>query len=331
VDISGKFDTRLQSIFLRIGTQVVPKACLVLNSTFTRCLVSSNADTSIKFELSYNMIEWYSTVTNFTFLPCEPGYGTSSYSEPCQICPLGQFKASRSITTCDKCPMNTYSDKLGSTNCTACPSKMKSPGKTTGLTSVDQCVCVENTMVHPTHGMCVDCPIGAICNPENVTLPRSQEGWWFSKENITIFYLCHPKVRCLPDTPDNCTEGYEGLRCGTCADGFYKSKLVCKKCNNREITALSLVLAAFLATLIMIIAGLFIFVTSTKMSQMTSISITFGYWQIISTFTAIDLKWPGAVEGTLSAASATNFNVIFLYLTISLIFSHLSVFSESLD
>jgi hypothetical protein len=330
VNISGKFDTRYKEFYLRIGTVLVPEPCIILNSSFVSCKLISYADTSIKFDLSYNRIDWYPTTNNFTFVPCSVGFGTSSYQDPCLPCPLGQYKPSRGIAICTDCPVNTFSNQLGSTNCTSCPVNMKSPRVKTGLKSAEECVCVNNTMVHPTHGLCVPCPAGAICGPENVTFPLSQEGWWFSRENITIFYQCNPRIRCLPDSPDNCTEGYEGLRCGRCADGFYKSKLVCKKCNDRAITSLTLVAAIIVAFLVMIVAAFFVVITSTKISQMTSISITFGYWQIISTFSALDLNWPTAVDGTLSAASATNFNVISILFNSSLTFWPLNVFSELL-
>eukprot|EP01080_Neovahlkampfia_damariscottae_P003708 gene3708-6597_t len=250
--VTGNFDTRFESMFLRVASVTAIDTCKILNSTALECRVIAHADSSEKFELSYNRIEWYATASNFTYLPCEPGYGTSSYSEPCSLCQPGQFKASRDIEVCTNCPANTYSENYGSTNCTSCPNKMKSPGTTTGLKSSSQCVCVNNTMVHPTTGICVDCPTGAICSPENVTFPKSQKGWWFSRENITIFYQCNPTERCLPDSPDNCTIGYEGLRCGRCADGYYKSKLVCKECNERAITFITLAAAICIAIMIII-------------------------------------------------------------------------------
>eukprot|EP01080_Neovahlkampfia_damariscottae_P007654 gene7654-11974_t len=241
--ITGSFDTRFSEIYMRIGSVKVDQPCKIINSTAVRCGVIANADVSIAFDLSYNRIDWYPTTSNFTFIPCIRGYGTSSYQEACEPCPLGQFKSNNGIEVCTDCPVDTYTDKIGSINCTSCPDKMKSPGSTTGLTSVDQCVCVNNSMVHPITKVCIDCPQGAICNPENVTLPKSQKGWWFSKVDVTIFYQCYPIERCLPDNADNCTVGYTDLRCGRCADGYYKSKLVCKKCNDSGITALLLIAA----------------------------------------------------------------------------------------
>jgi hypothetical protein len=167
-------------------------------------------------------------------------------------------------------------------------------------------------MVHPTHGLCVPCPTGGICGPENITLPISQDGWWFSRENITIFYQCFPSSRSINGgVPDNCTLGYEGLRCGRCIEGYYRSKLICKKCNDRAITALTLILAVFFFIFVLIIVCIIFIITSTTVSQLTSYSITFGYWQILSTFTNLDINWPTFVDGTLSAAEASNFNVTF--------------------
>jgi hypothetical protein len=312
VSISGKFDTRYKEMYLRIGTVLVSDPCIVLNSSFISCKLISNADTSIKFDLSYNRIDWYPTMNNFTFIPCAAGFGTSSYGDPCLPCPLGQFKPSKGIATCTNCPVNTFSNQLGSTNCTSCPLNMKSPGVKKGLKSATECVCVNNTMVHPTTGLCITCPIGAICSPENVTLPISQEGWWFSRENITIFYQCFPISRCINGgAPDNCTLGYEGLRCGRCIEGFYRSKLTCKRCNDKEITALTLLIAIFVVILVLIVVCVIFVITSTTVSQLTSYSIIFGYWRILSTFTNLDINWPSFVDGTLSAADASNFNVIF--------------------
>jgi hypothetical protein len=312
VIIRGNYDTRFSQIFMKIGTVLVSDACSILNSSFVQCKLIANVDASVKFDLTYNGLDWYSTSSNFTFLPCPAGFGTSSYEDPCIPCPLGQYKASKGIATCTSCPVNTFSNQIGSTNCTSCPFNMKSPGTTTGLKSASECVCVNNTMVHPTHGMCVNCPVGAICSPENVSFPISQSGWWFSRENITIFYQCLPASRCLPFSPDNCTEGYEGLRCGKCADGYFKSKLVCKKCNDRVITAITLVIAIVVVVAIILFVAVFFVITSTKISQFASYSITFGYWQIISTFTTLDINWPAVVDVTLSGAQASNFNFDFL-------------------
>jgi hypothetical protein len=312
VIVQGNYDTRFSEIYLRIGTVLVSESCLILNSSFVQCKLISNVDTSIKFDLSYNRLDWYPTSSNFTFVPCPAGFGTSSYGDPCIPCPPGQFKTSKGISTCTYCPVNTFSNQIGSTNCTSCPFNMKSPGTTTGLKSASECVCINNTMVHPTHRMCVNCPAGAICSPENVSLPISQSGWWFSRENITIFYQCLPASRCIPSSPDNCTEGYEGLRCGRCANGYFKSKLICKKCNDRVITAITLVVSIIVVIAIIMFVAVFFVITSTKISQFASYSITFGYWQIISTFTTLDINWPSVVDITLSGAQASNFNFDFL-------------------
>eukprot|EP01080_Neovahlkampfia_damariscottae_P000770 gene770-9020_t len=241
VIISGNFDIRFKEIYLRIGPVKVGTACQILDAASVKCRVPSNGAQSVGFELSYNRIDWYKASTNFTFVPCEAGYGTSSYQEPCTPCPLGQFKSSLGLEVCTNCPINTYADQLGSLNCTSCPERMISPGRSTGLTNINQCVCQNNTLVHPKTNLCINCPEGAICNGENVTFPKSKKGWWFSKEDITIFYQCYPVERCLPDTPNNCTVGYESIRCGVCQDGYFKSKLLCSKCNDIEITALTLV------------------------------------------------------------------------------------------
>ena len=60
---------------------------------------------------------------------------------------------------------------------------------------------------------------------------------------------------------------------------------------------------------ILIISGLFILITSIKISHLISMSITFGFWQIIAVFSTLDIQWPWVVDTTLSAASTTNFNV----------------------
>eukprot|EP01080_Neovahlkampfia_damariscottae_P006199 gene6199-10205_t len=190
-------------------------------------------------------LEWYQTRSNFTFLPCGSGYGTESYQKECQLCPFGLFKSIPGIEIC--------------TNCLNCPIKMKSPKQTTGIKNVNQCVCVNNTMKHPINGAFIDCPEGAICNSEN-------------KADISIFCQCHPFERCLPDTPDNCTTGYIGLRCRRCAE----------------------------VGLILIIVGLFLVVTSTQLTSMN----------IISTFTTLDINWPQIVGVTLAVAAKFNFDLL---------------------
>jgi hypothetical protein len=51
---------------------------------------------------------------------------------------------------------------------------------------------------------------------------------------------------------------------------------------------------------------------SVRISHLSSISIAFSFWQIISMFSHFDIKWPVAVSNTFVAASVANFNTDFL-------------------
>jgi phosphoglycerol transferase MdoB-like AlkP superfamily enzyme len=91
----------------------------------------------------------------------------------------------------------------------------------------------------------------------------------------------------------------------------YRSKTYCLQCDELWYSWMKLIVLGLILLLIGIVTLVFFALSSTKMSHLTSLSIAWSFWQIISLFASFEIQWPWAVETTLTAASTSNFNVIF--------------------
>jgi hypothetical protein len=273
----------------------------------------------------------------FSFSGCGAGYTADDFSKNCTACPAGTYKPSAGTYECIQCPNNTYSDTPGQSSCTSCPLFTSTLGQ--GANTSYACVCTpgyyrtrdfvanylntsvdyftSNTTLF--NKRCTICPPGGSCPIYNMTYPLAAYGYW--NANYTgpgndrfVFFKCFPAEACPGGGPENCTFGYQGTNCGLCLNDpsstqtqFYKWQYKCQQC--QEGTWWRLLL------FILLIAGItviFFVFSSIKITHLSSISIAFSFWQIISMFSHFDIQWPLAVSNTFTAASVTNFNTDFL-------------------
>eukprot|EP01080_Neovahlkampfia_damariscottae_P006370 gene6370-10377_t len=216
-------------------------SCTFTNQNEVKCISPSHSTGASNISISYNNVDLFYSPDMFQFIPCSIGFGASNYSAPCVACPPGTYKNSPGIYDCVSCEIGFYSNQFKSTLCSKC-------SKTTtsidiGLKNDTECVCDVGYLNNPysSGDKCLPCPKGAICSQKNLSLPIAQKGYWYTNSDITTFYACSPSIACPGGLAENCTNGYDGARCGFCNSGYYKSKLYCYPCQEYSILKLALV------------------------------------------------------------------------------------------
>jgi hypothetical protein len=281
IDVVGKFKN-VKNIYCRFDEFPCPKDCTFLSDTSIRCQVPSHPEGGSKLRISYNQITWISFNQSYEFIPCSIGYSASNYSAPCEKCPLGTYKPLDGLFDCFNCPVGTFSNTTGSSSCIKCPPFSSS--KVEGLKSIHECFCEAGYYRSPKNNLeCLPCPVGATCQ-YNTTIPVPNYGRWFSKEIGLIYYECKPLEACGGYSELNCSTGYYGPLCARCKQNYYKEKAFCVSCGQIEFVWLQFSIAAVVAIGGLIIAGVFLLITSIKISHLASISIALSFWQIISIF-----------------------------------------------
>ncbi|CAK8998381.1 unnamed protein product [Durusdinium trenchii] len=191
-------------------------------------------------------------VTPSTFLPevlckCQPGWhGTGAN---CTKCPANTWKAGFGPEACEPCPQNSTS-KAGSSEMTQCKCDF-------GDLQGGKCSC------NAQHGLqddsCVPCAKRNLqCYEPGSVLATAvpEQGYirlHFRAENAHRC-LSPAEVRCSGG--DNCTQGYSGILCSSCADGFWATGNRCRNCTQTNSTSLTLVtLLAAAALLVAVYLG----------------------------------------------------------------------------
>jgi hypothetical protein len=306
------------AIYVKFGQIIGEKECTWISSAQVRCTIQAHPPGSADVSISYNKRDWHSlkNSTKFRYTTCDAGYTAQNYRDPCFLCPPGSFKQAAGLFECTPCEENKYSSFAGSKICEICPTNSTTGPNVIGSNSHNKCVCQKGFYLNPIYSehsgankKCITCPVGALCDNLNTTIPMAQKGYWNYKTNFHNFYLCKPKNSCGGNGPENCTLGYKGIRCGQCITHWYKFRGECLQCDRTEITWLRLL--AFMSALA-IVTGIFFVLSSTKVHHIASIAIAFSFWQILSMLARFDIKWPSLIGGSLSASSVSNFNVDFL-------------------
>ncbi|KAL0483241.1 hypothetical protein AKO1_011551, partial [Acrasis kona] len=274
--------------------------------------------------LSHDRINWYahggllqsnndqdmsSTKTlNFYYEPCGAGYGSGRYDYPCVACERGTFKPIEGTFNCLSCLNDTYQSMSAQLSCNKCPLRTVSNPRSK---SYFDCMCTPGFyyLGGDVNQPCAPCIDGAICDEYNMTIPKALPGFWHTKADPFNYVACFPSVACPGGGFDQCALGYNNLSrvCGECERGYYKWQNACRQCT--EGAWYKLLLAVFGLAVITII---FFGISSTKVTHLSSISIAFGFWQILSIFSSFDVQWPVTISDSLTAASLANFNIDFL-------------------
>jgi len=173
---------------------------------------------------------------------------------------------------------------------------------------------------------CIDCSAsepGATCpgSELDADLVTAQPGWFrvnvtvpsesateqclparLSRSSCPSFLPCFPASACLGSNA--CKLGYEGLRCASCSDGYYKLNGSCVDCPDRtSALVLAFVVAAILSIVILYLAA-------SKGIVWTTANQAIDYAQVLALMNRFAIAWPAPIVSRwLSVASASFFNL----------------------
>ncbi|KAL0487041.1 9 TM domain-containing transmembrane protein [Acrasis kona] len=312
------------NIYVRFGQFISKNPCNVVNSTVVKCDVISHSSGNVRVMLSHDKVNWYmqygdlfidqdTSITrwnNFYYQPCAAGWESPRYDIPCKKCQPGYFKPIEGTFNCIQCSNGTYSSNEASLTCDKCPIYTTSADRSPSYYS---CVCPPGYFYlgENKNAPCVSCLTGANCQGYNITIPNALKGFWHTAADPYNYVACYPAAACPGGAGgfDYCAPGYNNLSrvCGQCQNGFYKWQNACRECTPGAWY--KLLLAGIGLAVITVV---FFAVSSTKVTHLSSISIAFGFWQILSIFSSFDVQWPTTVGDSLVAASLANFNIDFL-------------------
>jgi DNA-binding beta-propeller fold protein YncE len=234
---------------------IVKNSVWVLNSSFGFVLEYCPAGYYYKQDLNF-----FSTFKSLQELqeckPCLKGFDcTNPPCQTCNMCGLGKYKGCDGIDECLACPADTYADTNASLECSRCPVGMSSRGLE-NRTSIQDCICAENSYAMGDGMDCQICPPGLNCygnlkepNPKPLTVSSSLDGQnlesthvgvsnWSKEMKFWKLVYCPPGYRmltvpavdykdqeCVPcGRGEDCSPDYAPCsQCSACAKGKYKS------------------------------------------------------------------------------------------------------------
>lgn len=164
---------------------------------------------------------------------CSAGYGKTTESQVCEVCPAGQHRDESMLTVspfCSTCDQGTYQDETGSSKCKYCPLghqpnadqtacdacqdnyivDQSSPSRNcvpcgNDYTVVDyECVCKpEFYWTDATKTSCTPCPAGAFCGYGDNSTILPLQGYWRTNWDVLNFEACLITEACLGVTSED--------------------------------------------------------------------------------------------------------------------------------
>ncbi|KAJ3440497.1 insulin-like growth factor binding proteinn-terminal [Anaeramoeba flamelloides] len=234
---------------------------------------------------------------------CSEGtYNDNLGQSNCKSCAKGAYQNQRGIEKCVPCPYDTYQDTTGNSQCKSCAQN----GLTLRAGSKKQTDCICEIGFYGEYGdSCHYCGEGANCTKSGITDPHAVSGYY--KNELNEFIECKTKVACPGGKIGICNQdlGYQGYACNECAQGYFISENVCKKCPEGGI------LWRFLIAIPVVLVFCFIMFILAKRarSYFGSFIIAFSFLQILAIMNQLDLNWPTIVRTSFESISAVNFNI----------------------
>ena len=154
------------------------------------------------------------------------------------------FNTSANVFQCRRCLANNFPaallDVLGGRMCTTCPDGRTSQA---GAKSRLDCLCAGDT-IDVDGEICGTCPIGATCTRGSVS--ASTSGYWIlasSASNPAPVSCPFGEEACVGSNA--CAEGYTGVACAECAEGFAREGNSCGSCDGHSASAIVGIAIAF--------------------------------------------------------------------------------------
>ncbi|CAM9121661.1 unnamed protein product, partial [Ectocarpus fasciculatus] len=168
---------------------------------------------------------------------------------------------------------------------------------------------------------CTNCGVaastGLVCDKDDMLEPFAHTGFFIqlmavpstscSLETQSLRTMCPASLACLPAKAcsgnNTCADAYDGVRCGNCADGYYKINGECQACPDVPWLIPTALLA--LAALIIVI----VFILQRRKANLTVLSISVDFFQVLAVFATAKVAWPSSLVWIFNAASTLNMNI----------------------
>lgn len=236
--------------------------------------------------------------------------------ERCSNCTPGSYSAFPGSTICFTCSSGQYQDESGASRCKACPNNTTSPP---GADDIEKCRCEvahyslskQQTVIRG----CQECPFGSTCDGGD-GLPLANSAHFSLIPGVAV--KC---VSTMADTPclggrwsaaasldpfpgkavNYCKEGYEGVACSYCAQGFYRFGRDCLSCDD---TPKSLLLLYWVLLII-----LFYLLRRVVNSRYKSLYIFLSFLQVFGLQGSFPLRWPSEIKHFMRVVQMFNLQV----------------------
>ena len=260
--------------------------------------------------------------TTWTCEPCPAGYFNSPgiYDQKtCEPCPAGSSSVPGS-TSCTICPQGSYAGAAGSPECSQCPDARMTTADV-GAQAVTDCLCPVGTF-RPRKGTeleanglstdsCFECGGNTVCTLENQPIPLpAQEGFTVDPRTGNVFECvvgeACPRLTSFEQVESGvCGVGYArdpGAPCNNCAEKYYKSGLICKKCRNDTAVyvVFGVIILIALAPLLMKLAQKNVF---------ASVNILIVFFQTTIVFAELKWAWPQELLDMFAYFSIFSLNI----------------------
>ncbi|EGG24525.1 hypothetical protein DFA_02768 [Cavenderia fasciculata] len=261
---------------------------------------------------------------------CHIGSFSPNSAFECSICQLGTIAPKNGSASCSPCPIGTSSSDgrscapcLDSTyapdpkmsQCLPCPKDSVSSS------DYSTCVCAYGYYDSATNSSsqqdydgvatqsssvsleCTPCPIGANCT-NGLIYPL--ENYWSPHPNSSFVFPCPFTGACLGGLHSNCSEGYYGIACAGCTDGYSFYINSCSKCPPHFYQTIFLIVLFFLALLILLLIAYKAGVNVT----FSALKILISYGQVISSISVTISTNQEALEKLLTLVTLSNVDIL---------------------
>eukprot|EP00475_Leptophrys_vorax_P026239 TRINITY_DN3691_c0_g1_i2.p1 TRINITY_DN3691_c0_g1~~TRINITY_DN3691_c0_g1_i2.p1 ORF type:complete len:840 (-),score=134.59 TRINITY_DN3691_c0_g1_i2:908-3427(-) len=214
--------------------------------------------------------------------------GTTSSLAKCQRCPAGKFTNSNSSTSCVDCPSGTWSVSIAATSIATCQ----------------------------------ECPsiINVVCLPGSI-VPYVGPGLYRTIDAPADIMSCYPGDACNAGEFSNssCSLAYEGFRCASCSEGFFRTGGKCTKCMNKYARVALLI---FSVLLFLVVLAKF---SSHQDRIPNSVRLALFWVQCLSLFPALSSSWPPLLLSILNFTNVFNLDIGYLGLGCDFISSYYQI------
>lgn len=284
---------------VRIDDAVLPATFLtntMILSTIPAHKLVDVRSTNVNVSVSGNGVDWASSTSQFSYLPCPVGTFSLSYSSPCNPCNPGTYNNVTGKNGCPPCDRGSYQDEYGATSCKICPANTRVE-ENIYAESIKNCTCLEG-FYNPdlvNGSACISCPEGGYCKGNSVA-PRPIPGYWASAENPFIMLKCSGVGRpgCESNTTASCQYPYTDRLCASCEKGYYMASGVCQHCPNKALSYFLLALFLFICIIVMLIALRVVSDASVGRAG-GALGVMVFEFQVLSLVGSIDVGWDNSI------------------------------------